>query len=70
MLTPFDAKIKDLLVQYVLKLGLGPNVIDEAIYFLHGGGRLKKNENRTLIEKNMINGTVIIVIDKQGVMGA
>ena len=70
MLTPCDAKIKDLLVQYVLKIGLGPNVIDEAIYFLYGGGKLKKNEKKTLYEKNIINGAVIIVIDKQGVMGA
>ena len=70
MLVPVDAKMKDILVQYVLKLNLGPNVIDNSIYFLYGGKKIKKNENRTVRDMNILNGAIVIVIDKKGVMGA
>ena len=70
MLLPDTIKMKDALVQYVLKIGLEPEVIDNAIYFLYGGNRIKKNENKTIREMYMLNGAVIIVIDKKGIMGA
>ena len=70
MLVPVDAKMKDILVQYVLKLNLGPNVIDNSIYFLYGGKKIKKNENRKVSDMNILNGAIVIVIDKKGVMGA
>ncbi len=70
MLVPNDVKMKDILVQYVLKIGLGPDVIDQGIYFLCNGNKIKKNENRTLREMCFLNGTVIIVVDKKGIMGA
>ena len=70
MLVPNDVKLKDVLVQYILKIGLGPDVIDKDIYFLCNGNKIKKNENMTLREKCFLSGTVIIVIDKKGIMGA
>ena len=70
MLVPADAKMKDILVQYVLKLNLGPDVIENSIYFLYGGKKIKKNENRTVRQMNILNGAIVIVIDKKGIMGA
>ena len=70
MLVPIDAKMKDILVQYVTRVNLGPNVIDKSIYFLYGGKKIKKNEEKTVWQMNILSGSIIIVIDKQGVMGA
>ena len=70
MLVPSDVKIKDLLIQYVLRLGYGPDVIESSLYFICNGLKLKKNENRTVNDLCILNGTVIVVIDKKGIMGA
>jgi hypothetical protein len=70
MLVPDTCRMKDVLEKYVLRIGLGPEVIDNAVYFLYGGNKIKKNEKRTIREMFMLNGAVIIVIDKKGVIGA
>ena len=70
MLAPSNAKLKDVLVKYVLKMGLGPEVIESSIYFICNGFKIKKQENRTLAQMGYLNGTVILVIDKKGIMGA
>ena len=70
MLVPDNIKMKDVLVKYVLKVGLDPNVIGESIYFLYGGNRIKKNEKKTVREMYILNSAVIIVIDKKGILGA
>ena len=70
MLVPDTSRMKDVLEKYVLRIGLGPEVIDNAVYFLYGGNKIKKNEKRTIREMFMLNGAVIIVIDKKGVIGA
>lgn len=70
MLVPDNTKIKDVLVKYVMRIGLLPEVIDKAIYFLFGGNKIKKNDKRTVREMYMIDGAVVIVIDKKGVIGA
>ena len=40
------------------------------IYFICNGFKIKKQESRTLAQMGYINGTVILVIDKKGIMGA
>jgi hypothetical protein len=70
VLSPSDITVKDLLLNYVLKIGLGENVIDSAIYFLFSGAKLKKNDKRKIYELGILNGTIIIVIDRNSVMGA
>ena len=70
MLVPDNIQIKEVLVKYVLRIGLEPDVIDNAIYFLYGGNKIKKNERRTIREMYMLNGAIIIVIDKKGIIGA
>ena len=70
ILCPNNIKIKDLLRKYVSKIGLGENVIDNAIYFLFNGAKLNSNDNRTIEDIRMYNNTIIIVIDRAAVIGA
>ena len=70
VLSPSDITVEDLLLNYVQKIGLGVNVIDSAIYFLFSGSKLKKNDRRKIYELGILNGTIIIVIDRNSVCGA
>ena len=65
-----NIKMKDLLKKYVKKIGASEDIIDDSIYFLYNGAKIKKDENKTLNELNMINCSIIIVIDKNAVVGA
>jgi len=44
MLVPDNSKVKDVLIKYVLRIGLGPEVIDDSIYCLYSGNKIKINE--------------------------
>jgi len=70
VLSPSDITVEDLLLNYVQKIGLGVNVIDSAIYFLFSGAKLKRNDKRKIYELGILNGTIIIVIDRNAVCGA
>ena len=70
VLSPSDITVKDLLLNYVKKIGLGENVIDSVIYFLFSGAKLKKDDERKIYELGMMNGAIIIVIDRNAVTGA
>ena len=70
VLSPSDITVKDLLLKYVSQLGLGENVIDSAIYFLFSGARLKKDNEKKIYELGMMNGAIIIVIDRNALIGA
>ena len=70
VLSPSNITVKDLLLNYVKKIGLGENVIDSAIYFLFSGSRLKKDDESKIYELGMMNGAIIIVIDRNAVTGA
>ena len=70
VLSPSDITVKDLLLKYVSKLGLGENIIDSAIYFLFSGARLKKDNEKKIYELGMMNGAIIIVIDRNALIGA
>ena len=70
MVVPYNAKLEDILVKYVTKVGVGPNTIDQDIYFLFGGNKIKKDDKRTAQEIGMIDGSVVIVLDKKGIIGS
>ena len=70
MVVPYNAKLEDILVKYVTKVGVGPNTIDQDIYFLFGGNKIKKDDQRTAQEIGMIDGSVVIVLDKKGIIGS
>ena len=63
-------KMKDLLKKYVEKIGISENVIDNAIYFLFNSFKIKKDENKTIEEMGIFDCAIILVIDKNSVIGA
>ena len=65
-----NLKIKDLLLKYINRLGLGPGVIGSSIFFLFNGAKLDINENRTVGEMGMTSGTTVVVLDIRGVIGS
>ena len=70
VLVPETAKTKDVLVKFVSKIGLTENDIDNTIIFIYSARKIKKNENRTLNEMGILDGSIIITMDKSGVLGA
>ena len=72
IVAPFNMLVKDLLVQYVLRLGLGPGAMgDDSIYFMFNGLRINQNESKTVGQFfSLVNGTAIIVIDTKNIIGA
>ena len=70
VVAPVNMKIKDLFVNYITRLGLGPNVLGDSIFFLFNGAQISKNDNRTVEELGLISGSIIIVLDLKGVIGS
>ena len=67
---PINIKVYDLLCQYTLKVGLGPNVIGNGIYFLYNGRRLGKSFYNTQVDKVFTVGEKVVVIDAGNLIGA
>ena len=70
VLSPGDITVEDLLLNYVSKMGISTDAIDKAIYFLFNGAKLKKNDKKKIYELGIQNSTIIIVIDRNAVLGA
>ena len=67
---PVKMKLKDLFVNYITRLGLGPNVMGDSIFFLYNGAKINKNDSRTVGELGLISGSNIVVLDLKGVIGS
>ena len=67
---PCNLKIKDLLIKYINRLGLGPGVMGSSIFFLFNSAKLDLNENRTVGEMGMTSGSTVVVLDIRGVIGS
>ena len=67
---PYSMKIKDLLVKYVTRLGLGPNVMGDSLFFLFNGSKLNKNDDKTVGDLGLVAGSNIVVLDLKGVIGS
>ena len=71
MSVPKNAKVGDVLLEYISVVGLGPGVIGNGIYFLFNGSKIKKkDENKTVAEFGINDLTHIIVVDAQNLIGA
>ena len=70
VLIPPTTKMKDVLIKFVNKIGLKEDDIDNTIIFIYSARKIKKNEKRSLIEMGILNGAIIITMDKSGVLGA
>ena len=70
IICPYDMKISDLLIQYVIRVGLGPDILlSNSLFFLYNGARLDKCDKRVV--GDLLNtGSNIIVVDLKGVIGS
>jgi len=69
MNAPTDATVYSLLYKYILKIELGPNVINNGIYFISNGKKLKNEELNKKVGNVFTDNTNIIVIDQKGLIG-
>jgi len=46
----YKTTVKDLLIKYVTRMGLGPAVLGDSLFFLFNGSKIKQNDNRTVEE--------------------
>ena len=67
---PINIKVYDLLRQYAFKVGLGPNVIGNGIYFLYNGRRLGKSFYDKQVGEVFTFGEKVVVIDAGNLIGA
>ena len=69
MNAPTDATVYSLLYKYIQKIQLGPNVINNAIYFISNGKKIKNEELNKKVGELFTDNTNIIVIDQKGLIG-
>ena len=69
MNAPIDATVYFLLKQYILKIQLGPNTINNGIYFISNGKKLTNDDMNKKVGEVFIDNTNIIVIDQKGLIG-
>ena len=67
---PVKVKIREILVEYIKKVGLGPDVIQNGIYFLYNGFKLTKVHEDKLVEQVFFNNANIVVFDEKNLIGA
>ena len=70
IIASYNMKVKDLLLNYVQKLGLGPAVMGDSLFFLFNGSKLKLNEEKTIYDIGLHTGGHIVVLDVKEVIGA
>ena len=69
MRPPENIKVSDLLTKFMKKLKVSEQLIDDKIFFLFNGYRIRKNDERNTIELGMSDGASIIVIDSNAILG-
>ena len=69
MNAPVDATVYSLLRQYIAKIQLGPNVINNGIYFISNGKKITNEDMNKKVGSIFIDNTNIIVIDQKGFIG-
>ena len=68
----YKTKIKDLFTKYVARLGLGPAVMGDSLFFLFNGAKIKQDDNRNVEELGfgLIDNPNIVVLDIKGIIGS
>ena len=71
IIAPINCKVGDILKEYTNKVGVGPQLLGNGIYFLFNGAKIKKqDENKTIIQYGLAAFSNIIVLDPKFVIGA
>ena len=53
----------------MLRIQLGPNLINNGIYFIANGRKIKPEDKDKLVGNIFIDNVTIIVIDQKGLIG-
>ena len=69
--SPFNIPIHQVLVQYIIKVGLGPGALYDGFYFLFNGAKILVNDEKTLVGDLAKTGQAnIIVLDTKNLIGS
>ena len=71
MKCPYSLKVKDLLLQYISRMGLNDYVIGKEIFFIYNGLKIDEKEEKS-IGKYFFQGMLqtILVVDTKNIIGA
>ena len=68
---PAHKNLGEILLEYIAKVDVGPNLLENGLYFLFNGQKLiKADYNKTPIQIGIKDMSNIIVIDPKSVIGA
>ena len=68
---PLNIPMHQVLVQYIIKVGLGPGALSDGFYFLFNGQKINSNDENILVGQLAITGPAnIIVIDTKNLIGS
>ena len=70
IVVPRDLPVKELLKMYILKVGLGPGVLKDAIIFVYNGLKVNNYEEKEVGSFFVFSGTNIVVLDTKDIIGA
>ena len=71
MHVPINAKILNILLEYLSTVGLGPDILGKGIFFLYNGNKIRKEDYDKTAQNFGINDfSHIIVIDTKNLIGA
>jgi hypothetical protein len=70
MICPFSLKVKDLLCQYVSRMGLSNSVIGNGLFFVYNGLKINENEEKNISEYFLKGIPNILVLDTKNILGA
>ena len=67
--TPVDVKVRDLLLAYARAMKVDIKYLGEKIFFLFNGYKINKNEEKTIIQFDLHNRSIITVVDSSNLIG-
>ena len=70
MICPYSLKVKDLLCQYVSRMGLSNSVIGNGLFFVYNGLKINENEEKNISEYFLKGIPNILVLDTKNILGA
>ena len=68
---PLNIPMHQVLVQYIIKMGLGPGALFDGFYFLYNGSKIPVDDENILVGQIATTGqTHIIVLDTKNLIGS
>ena len=69
IIAPINLPVRDLLREYIKRMGLDIGVLGKYIYFLFNGLKININENKNIFQFGLNASNVIMVIDTSNLLG-